>query len=382
MHYDFAQINHIDQALKAIEGRNEFIVVDQKWFTTIRYAVVTNDTFREVNNEIEAIIHDLRGVAFDKNGKILSRPFHKFFNLNEKSFTQTSLIDFSKEHKIITKLDGSMVRPIFSEEFNGFRLATKAGISDVALQAEVFVASNPHIFKLFRYCLEHGLTPIFEYVAPDNRIVVRYEKTDMVLLAIRETVSGKYFPVEETHEIAKRFNVTSVLDVEEFSLGSIDSFVDNIRSRDDIEGVVIRFIDGHMIKVKTDTYVALHGFVDATANDRRIFALISDGAIDDIKAKADTYVLDKISRAEEKYSKMYSALKKLVQEKIDPHLNRDNKELGLDTSVDPVVKKLTFEAKKGKTSGEIASNLISKNVGRDINFSRFVEKFGLEKTLE
>jgi hypothetical protein len=53
------------------------------------------------------IAAECRGIVFSPEGKILSRRYHKFFNLEEKGYL--SKIDFSQPHIILEKLDGSMV---------------------------------------------------------------------------------------------------------------------------------------------------------------------------------------------------------------------------------------------------------------------------------
>jgi len=61
-----------------------------------------------------AIRRECRGLIFDaKTGELLSRRFHKFFNINEKEESMLeNMTDLSGGHIILEKLDGSMIGTI------------------------------------------------------------------------------------------------------------------------------------------------------------------------------------------------------------------------------------------------------------------------------
>jgi RNA ligase len=69
-------------------------------------------TFPRVISACDAIRRECRGLVFDKNGWILARRFHKFFNLNEREETLARNVDFSKPHSVLAKIDGSMISPV------------------------------------------------------------------------------------------------------------------------------------------------------------------------------------------------------------------------------------------------------------------------------
>lgn len=112
MHYTFPDVSNFDAVRR--------IVLDTRGFTIIRhadhiafcYAYVDAELFPEVVTWEDATRRELRGLTFDLNGKVISRPYHKFFNLGERPETQPDVIDLSRPHEILEKLDGSMVRPI------------------------------------------------------------------------------------------------------------------------------------------------------------------------------------------------------------------------------------------------------------------------------
>ena len=74
------------------------------------------------------------------------------------------------------------------------RLMTKMGITETSLMAEKdFILKTLPNYKEFiqEWCRE-GLTPIFEYIAPHNRIVIKYDDPELVLIAIRHNITGQY----------------------------------------------------------------------------------------------------------------------------------------------------------------------------------------------
>jgi len=195
MHYKFPEIRHLDDVRPAIEGRDEFVVAERGRFTIVCYVVAMSDTFPPVVTVNDAIRRECRGIIFDSaTGRILRRPLAKWFNIFEKEETQLDKLDFSLPHKVYTKYDGSMISPFEDGYRSGvIRWGTKMGISEVALQAEAFVKNHPQYQNFAKWCISNDLTPIFEYTAPNNRIVLSYDKPMLTLLTVRHMVTGEHF---------------------------------------------------------------------------------------------------------------------------------------------------------------------------------------------
>lgn len=191
MNYQFPVINNISQVLPLIAERKEFVVAVKDGYTVVNYVVQTPTTFPVVTSEETAILRELRGIKFNNtNGDIICRPLHKFFNIFEKEETQLQELDFSQPHTVYTKVDGSMIVPFM---VNGeIRFGTKMGITDVSIQAEKVVAKNPNIMEFSKWCIENQISPIFEFTAPNNRIVIEYDKPEFTLLTARRMVTGEY----------------------------------------------------------------------------------------------------------------------------------------------------------------------------------------------
>jgi len=196
MFYEFPKIETIEDVLPAIAAAPEFIVAEKDGYKVINYMVNMEDTFPPImaeNELIGAMRRECRGSKFDSaSGKIIARPYHKFFNVGEREEVMLSKIDLDTEHVRLEKLDGSMIHPML---VNGvIRWCTKMGITDTSMQAEEFVAKNPHYQALAASVIEGGHTPIFEWCSNKNRIVLDYPEDQLILTAVRHMIDGDYYP--------------------------------------------------------------------------------------------------------------------------------------------------------------------------------------------
>ena len=121
---------------------------------------------------------ELRGLAFVFNldGSVYKRflLMEKFFNINENESTLFDVIKDKKVKSVYLKEDGSIIS--FIELPNG-KIAAKSKMSfesEQAIMAQKLFESNGNINKFVKDCISKDLSPIFEYVGPMNRVVVKY----------------------------------------------------------------------------------------------------------------------------------------------------------------------------------------------------------------
>lgn len=275
MHYKFPEIRHLDDVLPHIEGRDEFIVAEREGYKVVNYVVAMADTFDMTGPDdlAGAIRRECRGLIFDREGYIISRPFHKFFNINEREETQSHVVDMSQDHVIMEKMDGSMIRPIVIDGY--LRLATKMGVTEVAMQAEAWLAAqDPAKKEWMRDAFDRNETPIFEWVSPFNQIVLAYEEADLVYLGSRNNFTGEYsFDENAPFTAVPRYGSVE---------GNIGDYIARQREKEGREGDIIRFADGHMLKVKNDWYVRIHKTIDRILFDRNIISLVLNEEVDDV----------------------------------------------------------------------------------------------------
>lgn len=298
MRYVFPRIEHIDD-VRCIIGEDDCFrtIAKDSGHTFINYVKMGNETFPPFEPAASddpwdvgyarsrwhqaAIRRECRGIAFDTaTGKIVSRPFHKFFNVGEREEMDVSALDFCATHWVCDKVDGSMVRPLPTPD--GIRWGTKMGITDTAMFAESFVASSDRRYVEFASaCMFTDNTPIFEYVGPHNRIVADYTE-DMVLLAIRDTITGAYLSPPEVDEYAEEWGIPSVRTYDPVE-GDPTVYLSAVKQSDDLdEGIIIQWSDGHRAKVKTETYTILHKVKESARTERTLVTAILEGTVDDL----------------------------------------------------------------------------------------------------
>lgn len=301
LHYSFPRITNIRDVLPYIDEC--FRVVEKEGLTFINYVMMGSETFPSFMVEPEtvdpydgssqygahciyahnlraAIRRECRGIVFDTiTGDIVSRPFHKFFNAGEREELALDLIDVSRPHFILEKLDGSMIRPLPTS--GGIRWGTKMGITDVGMVAECFVATRPEYVEFAEQCMEKGLTPLFEFCSRDTRIVLDYPEDRMVLTGIRNNVSGGYTSHADMKHLGAQFGF-EVVNRDFFMVEDMVGYVADVKQEDSSEGVVIRFHDGHMLKVKNDWYVRVHRAKDMIRSEMRLLDLVLNEELDDL----------------------------------------------------------------------------------------------------
>lgn len=283
MNYDFPEIKTIQDVLSYIDGRSEFRVIEKDWYTVVNYMVSLGTTFQWdcIDPIGSAIRRECRGLIFDTvTGNLISRPYHKFFNAGEREETAIHRINLYEPHVVLEKLDGSMIRPLPTKE--GFRLATKAGITDVAMSAEVFIADKKHYSQFIHKCFQRNITPIFEWCSRKNRIVVDYPEDQLILTGMRDKTTGCYVYYDAMLKYATAWNIPVVKSVDGLDVQNIDLFVKQVREWDDGEGIVLRFDNGRMIKVKADDYVLRHKSKDQISQEKNVLQTILDDSVDDL----------------------------------------------------------------------------------------------------
>lgn len=281
-HYEFPLIFHLDEVRKAIADRPEFVVAEREYGTIVNYILHMPTTFYDEDPVKQALLRECRGIIFHPTtGRVIARRLHKFFNVGEKEETLPKNIDVSGAHRIYTKLDGSMITPIPVD--GKIRWGTKMGLTDVAAQAEAFVDENPKYEGYARLCAGLDVTPIFEWTSRKQRIILDYATDDLKLIAIRHNITGQYAPHDVLLECEKDWNIPLCDSFSSYDLDLL-GFLKAAASLENIEGYVIRFDDGHMLKVKSDWYCRIHSAKERLLFEKDVIRMIIDEELDDIKS--------------------------------------------------------------------------------------------------
>ncbi len=369
MNYQFPNINHISDVIPHIEDHAEFRVMVKDWYTVINYMVGFEDTFSLIHHRSHYNMwmrRECRGLIFDtETGNLISRPYHKFFNVGERKETQLDKINLNDSHIILEKLDGSMIRPIPTRE--GFRLATKAGITDVAMNAEVFIADKPEYAKFIKSSFACGLTPIFEWCSRKNRIVVDYPEDQLILTAVRDISSGNYIPYPQMVECGENYYIPVVKAIAGGDETDIQKVVDHIRKWDDGEGVVIRFDTGHMVKIKADDYVLRHKSKDSINHEKNVIETILNDSVDDLVPLLTSEDAERIRKFEKAF---WSSVDELASEMADLYnagnvMYPDKKDFAVEfvqKKILSIHSSIMYGMKNGRGSKQIIVDMIRKSL--------------------
>lgn len=194
------------------------------------------------------ITEQARGIVLDDEGNVVSRPFRKFFNLGERPETMIDALP-AEVPELADKLDGSLVIVFWHPTRKEFVASTRGGWSNEQTDAAMrwLAMCDPMLSR------EH--TYLFELVAPWNRIVVQYEREEMILIGRIHTATGREDSYAELAESASE--VGSWLKVVGFSRRPIAS-VNMDEEVPNAEGFVARFSNGLRVKMKYAEYRRLH----------------------------------------------------------------------------------------------------------------------------
>ena len=312
MRYQFPVDMTLDEVRATIARHNErtgtkaFIEADRGDHVIFNYVVAFADSFPSPTTGTDldreySILRECRGLTFHKDGRILTRKFAKFFNVNEKPETQSNLIDWSQPHVVLEKLDGSMITPLWLGDMadisaDELRWATKMGMTDVAKPVEEFVRQNPHYARWVVGAMASGFTPIFEWCSRQQKIVIDYPEDQLVLIAIRNNSTGLYSSHPEMLKAeASGIKVVRAL---EGNAENIEQFMAEAKDLEGAEGYIIRFDDGHMVKVKGAWYVQIHKTKDILQHEKDVLQLIFEDRIDDAKGFMDAEDRERVERYE------------------------------------------------------------------------------------
>lgn len=199
-----------------------------------------------------------RGLITDEAGRVVARPFGKFFNLDEHIGLMGPVPEEAFE--VFEKMDGSL--GIIYHWDGRAHVATRGSFeSEQALRAtEILRRKYAHV------AFDPAYTYLVEIIYPENRIVVDYDgMEDLVLLAIVHTATGHEPPLHDIGlPLVRRYD--GVRD-----LAALKAIQEANK-----EGFVVRFSGGLRVKVKFEEYVRLHRILTGV-NARTVWEALKDG---------------------------------------------------------------------------------------------------------
>lgn len=370
MKYEFPTIRNIDDVLPHLRDRKEFVVANRGDHIIINYAVAFADTFCPVTSLGDAIRRECRGLIFRaSDGLIIRRPYHKFFNVGEKEETDPKIIDeLLDDAHSLEKLDGSMIAP-YAVTFGNLRWGTKMGDTDVARMVIPFLERNGHYIEFARGLIISGYTPIFEFCSRQQRIVVDYEVERLVLTAIRNMETGEYLPYVVMKKMAtdKRIESVDLLTFDRNALG--------------VEGVVIRLSDGHMAKMKAESYMRIHKAKDKITVEKNAVDAILNNEIDDLLPELGQEDRDRVVALDVALHQFLDSRSKMLSLEVaeDVELFKDKKTYALEAQRPQYIKAAVFKMwDDSEGAYEYLMAQLTKSLGKEVNYADFKRMWGFD----
>ncbi|MEL7242858.1 MAG: RNA ligase [Cyanobacteria bacterium J06573_2] len=286
-----------------------------------------------------------RGLVIDtKKQAVIATPFPKFFNFGEAKVWGAD--EVSGEILVYQKYDGSL-GIVFWDGFK-WRVVTRGSFdSDAAIWGQKWLDEN-----INTDLLEVGNTYLLEIIYLGNRIVVPYDFQGMVLLSAYD-INGYEYSRSQAKSLADKLEI-KITEVEKFE--SVNKLIEAAETLDSkSEGWVIRFANGHRLKIKGAEYCRLHRLA-SQVTPLAIWEIMKEG--DDTEAIRKELPEEHLQEFDKICSVFENKLESLVRDVADNYQRKQhlsNKEIGLalnkgewldGTPVNLVEKKFLFAVRK------------------------------------
>lgn len=334
-------INTLYQNLMAVcEGSENFYFVDQVTPMQTRVRIFTY-RLGGYTDWLKPDAVECRGIMFEMSDKdkplaLLCRPMEKFFNYSEllawQKLDKNTIPLGDSVVDVMIKEDGSLISTFLDAGY--LAVKSKASVkSDQAMQAYALIARDPVFSARLTELAKDGYTVNMEFVSPNNRIVLGYEKPDLVILNVRNTETGEYVDYKDVFAdpvlrgyLVKRENI---------EVTDLDQFVNETYEKEGFEGYVVK-TDKGFVKIKTNWYVNLHRTKDSLNNNKALFLNIVENTVDDLKQLfiEDVVALKKIDAFETLFLDKLNALVALANQKIDENKGKSRKDFAIALSAD------------------------------------------------
>lgn len=306
-----------------------------------------------ISNWSDPTIRQSRGIVFDNDGRVVVRPYDKFFNyhqyrwletenaenlssnmtlLQKKEVQRMTEWEDDKPFRVEEKLDGSLM---CVSVLNNELLVTASGSIDGEhsqyfynmLKEKFSVVELEKLKEMIK-----GKTAIFEYIHPNiDPKVVEYDYKDIVLHGLIDVETGYDYAFEtELEDLAQAFNfkrpyIYEDIQSEEDTLKKLETLED-----ENYEGFVVSFnMEKGVVKrlkFKTESYVSLHsahGMINGNKSSLKglmeVYKLIENDEIDDVlnKLSSNRFAIERVDKVKKVYDNFEEMKKRVLLDIYD-----------------------------------------------------------------
>ena len=268
-----------------------------------------------------------------------SRPWDKFFNLNERhSIYKTAQIVPPQDSYLSLKYDGTCLQVWYDSALKKWRCSTLGTIQIQAISrvdnTDLTVTYEELFYDLVKVkpedlhqILSEEHTYLFELATAHNRITTRYAKSKLVLLGVRHTQLGSYVSPEVVYKVASVLGAevplmvptANVVGSKKISKESIYVLMEKWllkQSSDQVgetpEGVVMYDFEGvPLAKIKSAQYLESGMIATKGVSSSNVFIALLEGKADDYD---DPKWSGFITKAKIWYQELWAKVGVLMQE--------------------------------------------------------------------
>ena len=284
--------------------------------------------FERVWNDITL---QCRGLILDGKGKVIARPFPKFFNLEELVNEPVPNLPFD----VYEKMDGSLgiSYTIGTEVY----IATRGSfISEQSVKANELLNTK---YVAAKTQMNPAVTYLFEIIYPQNRIVLDYgAKEELVLLGRIETATGKELPLTDIgFPMVKKYD--GLTDIHQLKALAFDNK----------EGFVVRFANNFRLKVKFEEYVRIHRIMTQVSSKTIWENLMANQPFNEILERVPDEFYQWVEMTKARLEKEYKTVENIAKSEYKELATRKETALYFQTCQYP---KILFSMLDGKDYSE------------------------------
>ncbi len=327
---------------------------------------------------------DARGIILDSEGNVIARPYKKFFNYKELSDREDLPEEVRKlsewqDGRFMTyeKSDGSFIMVFYYDDEFVFTSSKTFDGEHVSKARELFFSqfSDDQIKAIKEEMINSKASFLFEMIGPSNIHVVEYPEDKLVLHDIIPLVEEDY-----DFMYANKFALSFGIDVVKSYDYGVKELLELQKEAKGIEGFVVKFQSGRMLKIKTEEYFenskGIEFFFGRFFTKRKITSIVQsliDDTYDDLVALAITHprVSENIKEVKAFYDSLIETLTEHQNKWSDPiymeiygeinnrlcrlweletYDGKYPKEIALDKSISPKDRNLIFLSRKDQDS--------------------------------
>ena len=230
--------------------------------------------------------HELRGLTFVEypdgtvTRHLLLRKFHA---LNQTTGHMLKDVVGKPGKRIVSvseKLDGSVIR--FIPVGDKLVARSKGSFSGVHCRlAMKLLVETPGLEAFVREAHSRDMAPVFELISPTWAIVVPYPVEELRLIQMRGETDGGYVDIASDESVLRHGPRTSIVP----GIETIEQVVALQESERGVEGWVVMFEDGTLMKCKTRWYDDFHDFFfEKIRTDKKMVSMVLGETMDDALA--------------------------------------------------------------------------------------------------